>query len=227
MDFLFYLERKIIKLLCQKRAPWTSLQKKSCQCFKHVRERFTWNIIRPNSKTNSNYSHEILPIIKVKQESDKTWNLSERNLYLHPADVSISSDYSFYNQILWHPVLRKVSRPSKKSRVSLIYSILKKANVVSNQPSLFVALSVKHGFLWILRSVESRESKHGSNPVKISSKMVLCCHVTIRHIFNGIKRYLAGLVSGFTLVILNVEKAWEPAMIASVLQRKETANIFL
>lgn len=163
----------------------------------------------------------------MKQESDKTWNLSERNLYLHPADVSISSDYSFYNQILWHPVLRKVSRPSKKSRVSLIYSILKKANVVSNQPSLFVALSVKHGFLWILRSVESRESKHGSNPVKISSKMVLCCHVTIRHIFKGIKRYLAGLVSGFTLVILNVEKAWEPAMIASVLQRKETANIFL
>lgn len=49
----------------------------------------------------------------------------------------------------------------------------------------------------------------------------------MRHIFKGIKRYLAGLVSGFTLVILNVEKAWEPAMIASVLQRKETANIFL
>lgn len=128
---------------------------------------------------------------------------------------------------IWYPVLRKVNRPSKKSRISLIYSVLKKANVVSNQPSLFVALSVKHGFLWILRSVESRESKHGSNPVKISSKMVLCCHVTIRHIFKGIKRYLAGLVSGFTLVILNVEKAWEPAMIASVLQRKETANIFL
>lgn len=43
--------------------------------------------------------------------------------------------------------LETVSRPSKKSPISLIYSILKKANVVSNQPSLFVALSVKHGFL--------------------------------------------------------------------------------
>lgn len=36
-------------------------------------------------------------------------------------------------------------------------------------------------------------------------------------------------VSGFTLVILNVEKAWEPAMIVSILQRKEkeAANIVL
>lgn len=46
-----------------------------------------------------NYSHEILPLIKLKQESDKTWNLSERDFYLHPAAVTISSDYSFYNQI--------------------------------------------------------------------------------------------------------------------------------
>ena len=72
--------------------------------------------------------------------------------------------------------------------------------------------------------VQSHESKHGSNPVKISSKIVFCCHVTIRHIFKGIKRYLAVLVSGFTLIILNVEKAWELAMIASVLQRNRSSK---
>lgn len=73
------------------------------------------------SKTNSNYSHEILPLIQLKQESDKTWNLSERNLYLHPADVSNSSDDSFYNQI--HMICYPKKRKSAEQTVSYLTNI--------------------------------------------------------------------------------------------------------